>query len=62
MDLLGVTRAVNDGVEIYGIWLGTTFVWPDPWRDTWEEGIPVYWENVWRNQWSLPSTSPIVGG
>jgi hypothetical protein len=47
-----VVRCTNDGVEIYGIWLGTTFVWPDPWVDIWDEGTTVLWENVWHNQWS----------
>ena len=54
MDLRGVTRAVNDGTEIKGIWLGTTFVWPDPWTDLWDEGVAIYWEDVWRNAWTLP--------
>lgn len=59
MDLIDVSRAVNDGTEIRGIWIGKTFVWPDPWEDTWREGVSVIWENVWRNQWSTPS--PILG-
>lgn len=52
-----VTRAINDHTEIYGIWFGTIFVWPDPWTDTWAEGTSVYWENLWRNMWSATSSS-----
>lgn len=57
MDFKDVIRVRNDNTEIYGVWLGETFVWPDPWRDIWEEGSNVYWENMWRNQWSIPSES-----
>jgi hypothetical protein len=57
MDVRGVIRVVNDSTEIYGIWLGNTFVWPDPWTDIWDEGVVTVWENVWRNAWSLPEAA-----
>ena len=53
MDLRGVVKAYNDGVEIKGMFFGNTFVWPDPWTDTWDEGVAVYWDSVWRNMWSV---------
>ena len=54
MDFEGVTHVINDGVDIFGIFIGETFVWPDPWLDIWDEGSNVYWEDMWRNQWSVP--------
>lgn len=56
MDLVGVVKVVQGGTEIAGLWFGTSFVWPDPWTDIWDEGTNVYWENVWTNAWSpLPT-------
>lgn len=54
MDLRNVTQVVNDGTPIKGIWHGTTFIWPDPWTDLWDEGATVYWEDRWRNAWTPP--------
>ena len=48
----GVIRAVNDGDDLTGIWFGTTFVWPDPWKDIWDDGAWTFWEDVWRNVWT----------
>jgi hypothetical protein len=59
MDLRGVIKAMNDGTEIKGMFFGTTFLWPDPWSDIWDEGVAVIWENVWRNQWSVPYVESI---
>ena len=63
MDLRNVTRVVNDGTEIKGVWFGTTFVWPDPWVDLWDEGTSIYWEDMWRNAWTPPQleTTPEGG-
>lgn len=59
--LAPVIRAVCDGAEIKGIWFGTSYIWPDPWTDIWEEGgaKPV-WQNEWRNMWSesYPEIAP----
>lgn len=60
MDLLDVTHIIQDDVPIKGLWIGTRFVWPDPWTDIWQEGVTVYWDNVWRNQWS--PTPPALDG
>ena len=54
MDFKDVTRAVNDGTEIKGIWIGNDFVWPDPWTDLWDEGTTIIWENAWRDAWTPP--------
>ena len=48
----GVIRAVNDGDDLTGVWYGTTFVWPDPWKDIWDDGAWTFWEDVWRNAWT----------
>lgn len=53
MDLEGVTRVLYQGQDIFGLFHGEDFVWPDPWTDIWDEGSNVYWENVWHNQWSV---------
>jgi hypothetical protein len=57
LDFRGVTRVRNDNTEIYGIWLGRTFVWPDPWTDIWDEGGGRYWEDGWHDLWSPLATS-----
>lgn len=53
MDLRDVVKAVNAGTEIKGLFHGTTFVWPDPWTDIWDEGVSVFWDTAWHDAWSL---------
>ena len=48
-----VVEAFYDGVEIFGIFIGTNFIWPDPWVDVWDEGSAVIWEPGWRDMWSV---------
>lgn len=35
MELKDVVAASCDNRKIVGMWLGRTFVWPDPWVDHW---------------------------
>lgn len=58
-DLRGATRCIYDGSEIIKIQFGESCIWPDPWIDLWDDGSVVYWENAWRDSWSVPiPTSP----
>lgn len=61
MDLIDVVAAKYDGTDILGIFIGTTFVWPDPWMDTWDEGSSVQWEVSWRDMWSITDSVPTTG-
>lgn len=58
MDLVNVGRAVCGGEEILAIMCGEICVWPDPWIDIWDEGVPVYWEDGWRDKWSVQVAPP----
>lgn len=58
----GVVAIKYAGEDIFGLWIGETFVWPDPWIDIWDEGTNVYWEDVWRNAWSEQFTAPVTEG
>jgi hypothetical protein len=62
MDFDGVTRVVNDGTEIKGVWFGSQFVWPDPWTDIWDEGVNVIWDSVWRDAWSVDYSQVVPEG
>jgi hypothetical protein len=58
MDLRGVIKAMNDLVEIKGIWIGNKFVWPDPWTDIWTDESTQTWETQWHDAWSNSYTQP----
>lgn len=53
MNLEGVVAAKYDGVDIFGIFIGTVFVWPDPWIDVWVDEGTTLWESVWHDLWSV---------
>lgn len=61
MTLDDVIAIRYDGSDIHGLWIGETFVWPDPWIDVWDEGTSIVWDNVWHDAWTEAYTPPIEG-
>ena len=59
LSLQGVTRCFNDNVEIFGLWYGNVFVWPDPWTDIWDDGSYAHWTDAWHDLWSNTSSDYI---
>lgn len=53
MDFSGVVRVVLAGQDIFGVWHGPHFIWPDPWTDFWDEGLTQGWANVWHDSWTI---------
>ena len=57
MDLDGVVAVKQEGTTIIGLYHGNTFVWPDPWLDTWSEESGQFWDSVWRDAWTLSTAA-----
>ena len=60
MDLIEVEQAICGNTQLARIYVGQICVWPDPWTDRWDEGVPVFWERTWRDQWSVDPAPPAI--